>query len=403
MTTPEPVTTAEHQTRRGTAAGGPALAVLGSGSLARAVCYGLASVVAYRVEVVVVARSARPVADLCHVANVRAALSGHPVRFRAVVAELADGDALGVALTAARPAGVLLCASTQSPWERLTDPSAWTALVERAGFGLTLPLHAELALCAGRAAAEIRPRPWFLNACFPDAVNPVLAAAGVPVLAGVGNVATLAAGLQAALGLAEPGRLAVLAHHLHLHTPQDPRDELRAWCDGAALAEVGALLAAQRAVSRVELNQVTGYAAALLLRDLLAEAEVATHVPGPEGRPGGYPVTIGPGRVALRLPAGVSEVEAVAANRRWSALDGVILDGDRVAFGPAAAAQLRRPAPDLADGFPLAEVSAAAARLRELRDRLRAGDPGEVGPAGREHRPDVAVADPQRRPLTAAT
>ncbi|HET8683709.1 MAG TPA: potassium transporter TrkA [Micromonosporaceae bacterium] len=353
----------------------PTLAVLGSGSLAQAVCYGLGCAVAYPAEVVVVARSARPAADLCHVATVRAAISGHPVRFRPVVAALSDSDALAGVLDAARPAGVLLCASTQSPWERLTVPSAWTALVERAGFGLTLPLHAELALGVGRALATVSPRPWFLNACFPDAVNPVLAACGVPVLAGIGNVATLAAGLQAALRVADPGRLAVLAHHLHLHAPADPGDEARVWCDGTEVAEVGSLLAAQRAVSRLELNQVTGYAAALLLRDLLAGAEVATHVPGPEGRPGGYPVLIGPGRVALRLPPGVSEAEATAANQRWAALDGVALDAGRVVFGPVAEAHLRGLAPDLAGGFPLAEVATAAARLRELRDQLRAADP----------------------------
>ncbi|HET8683532.1 MAG TPA: potassium transporter TrkA [Micromonosporaceae bacterium] len=364
----------------------PTLAVLGSGSLARAVCYGLAGVVAYPAEIVVVARSARAVADLCHVATVRAALCGHPIHFRPVVAALSGGDALAEVLGAARPDGVLLCASTQSPWERLTAPSGWTALVERAGFGLTLPLHAELALAAGRAAGAVSPRPWFLNACFPDAVNPALAACGVPVLAGVGNVATLAAGLQAALRVTDPGRLAVLAHHLHLHAPADPGDEARVWCDGAEVGEVGSLLAAQRAVSRRELNQVTGYAAALLLRDLLAGAEVATHVPGPQGRPGGYPVLIGPGRVALRLPAGVTEAEATAANQRWAALDGVAVDAGRVVFGPAAEEHLRRLAPDLAGGFPLAEVAGAAARLHELRDLLRTAgpgaDPAETRPPG---------------------
>lgn len=353
----------------------PTLVLAGSGSLARSVCRSLAVAVRRPTDVAVVARSAGAVRDICFVAQARAALSGAPVRFTPVVVDLADPAALTGALTDIRPDGALLCASIQSPWERWDAPSAWTSLLDRAGFGVTLPLHAELAIDVGRALHRVRPDAWFLNACFPDAVNPVLAALGVPVLAGIGNVAILAASLQSALRLRRPDELHVLGHHLHLHAPARPEDEALVWRDGAPVAGVGTLLAAQRAISRPELNEVTGHAAALLLRGLLDGDEVLTNLPGPAGRPGGYPVRIGRLGVALRLPPGLTEARAVELNRHWSAADGVVVDGDRVAFGGPAAAALRPHLPDVADGFTVGGVLRVAAQLTEVRERLRKAAP----------------------------
>jgi len=276
-----------------------------------------------------------------------------------------------------RPAGVLACASIQSPWERMTRLSAWTALVDRAGFGLTLPLHAELALAAGRAVAQLATGPeaangvWFVNACFPDAVNPLLAALDIPVLAGVGNVGLLALALQDTLDLPDQGRLAVLAHHVHLYPPADPADEARAWLDGAPVTDVGARLTGLRRLDRRRLNHVTGMLTARLVVDLLAGVPRDTHVPGPRGRPGGYPVRVDHGTVELRLPDAVSEAEAVAANLRWALLDGATIEQHRLRFGPRVESALRGIAPDLAAGFPLSDLAGMIARLHGLRDEMR--------------------------------
>lgn len=348
------------------------LVVVGSGSLARAVCCGLAVVVEQPVDVVVAARAASKAAEVCYLAGTRAALSGRPLAFRPAVADCARADEVAELLASTAPAGVLLCASTQSPWERPRAPSAWTALLDRAGFGLTLPLHAELALVVGRAVAEAAPGAWFVNACFPDAVNPLLAAVGARVLCGIGNVALMAASLQAALGLEDQRRLEVLAHHVHLHAPGRPDEEALAWCDDAPVEAVSKLLAAQRATARPELNRVTGYAGAVVLRDLLAGAEADTSLPGPVGLPGGYPVRLRGGRLALRLPPGVSETEAVAFNQRAALRDGAVVEGDRVRFGPVVQEALEPLAPDLAGGFRVADAAAAAGAVHRLRDRLRA-------------------------------
>lgn len=176
------------------------LVVVGSGSLARAVCGSLAAVATAPVAVTVLARRPDAAAEVAYLTGTRAALAGRPVT--AAAAGLVP-DRLADDLAGLDPTAVLVCASYQSPWERTAAPSAWTDLLGRAGFGAGLPLQAGLATDVARALAKAAPAAALLNACFPDAVNPLLAALGLPVLCGIGNAAIVAASLQAGLGLAD--------------------------------------------------------------------------------------------------------------------------------------------------------------------------------------------------------
>lgn len=356
------------------------LFVVGTGSLAGSICDSLAVATGPApLEVVVVGRSMARAAELCYLAGTRAAVNGSRLTFRPTSCDLDQMSQLEALLRAALPAGVLLCASDQSPWERVSSRSAWTALVEKAGFGVTLPFQADVASRVGRALASTAPDAWFVNACLPDAVNPALAALDIPVLCGVGNVALIVASLQASLALPDERRLAVVAHHAHLHTPPSPGDEAAAWCDGEPVTDVGARLVPLRRADRTQLNRVTGLTAAKLVVDLMVGAERDTHVPGPNGLPGGYPVRLVDGALCLRLPIGLTEAEAVAMNQRAAAHDGVVVSGDEVGFPPAVADELARVAPELADGFPVAELPDANRRLSEVRDRLRTEpDPSTV-------------------------
>ncbi|GGN44838.1 potassium transporter TrkA [Streptomyces fuscichromogenes] len=348
----------------------PRLVIVGSGSLARAVCYSLSGLIDVQAEVLVIARDGRQAAEISQVSNVRAAVLRSPVRFTHAAVDFGRDDDLTEVLAANPPTGLLLCASLQSPWEFRSAPSAWSDLLKQAGFGLSLTFHAELAVAVGRALHDVRPEAFFLNACFPDAVNPLLRACGVPVLAGVGNVAVLAAGIQQALNLCDQEELVVLGHHLHLRAPDDSADDALAWHAGQPLT-VGTLLNSQREVPRHEANQVTGLVTALLLRDMVAGRQVNTHLPGPAGLPGGYPVTISADRVSLRLPAFIADADAVAANQRWAVLDGVKIDEGKVHFSPATADRLIAHLPDIAAGFEIADLSSAGVRMAELRTRLR--------------------------------
>lgn len=346
--------------------------LLGSGALARSVCYSLA-VSAVPMTVTVAARDGDKAAEVAYVGNARAALSGSPVRCRSVPSQLADPLELSRVLAATRPEIVLLAASHHSPCAAL-GASAWTRLLDRAGFGLTAPLHALLAITAAEVVAQTG-RPRLLIASFPDAVNPMIAALGLPVFAGVGNAALLTASLRAALDVPPRTRVRMLAHHVHLGPPHSPEDEARAWVDDNPVPDVSSALAGQRATDRCELNLIAGHSAALLIRDLLAGAQVHTNLPGPLGLPGGYPVLIN-GDIQLDLPADVSRESAVAWNRAAARRDGVDVDGDQVRFSDRVLGALEPYLPDLAGGFPVDALGTVAGQLLDLRAKLRtAADP----------------------------
>lgn len=347
--------------------------LLGSGALARSVCYSLA-VSPIPMTVTVAARDGDKAAEVAYVGNARAALSGSPVRCRSVPSQLADPLELSRVLAATRPDIVLLAASHHSWCDETAPGSAWARLLERAGFGLTAPLHALLAITAAEVVAQIG-RPRLLVASFPDAVNPMLVALGLPVFAGVGNAALLTASLRAALDVPPKTRVRMLAHHVHLGPPPSPHDEARAWVDGSQVPDVSSALAGQRATDRCELNLIAGHSAALLIRDLVSGIEVHTNLPGPLGLPGGYPVRIN-GDLELDLPPDVSRESAVAFNRAAARRDGVDVDGTQVCFSDRVLAALEPYLPDLAGGFPVDALRPVAAQLIDLRTRLRnATDP----------------------------
>jgi hypothetical protein len=349
------------------------MAIVGSGSLAQAACRSLATAdpAAFGLDVMLIARNATAGRAACTVAGSLAALAGRPVRFSYAAADLGDVAGLAEVLESVDPLGVLLCASYQSPWERLSAPSGWTALLGRAGFGLMLPLQAAPAVGVGEAITRACPSAWFVNACFPDAVNPVLAQLGVPVTCGAGNVAMLAAALASGLGITEPSRLKVLAHHLHLHAPEGDEEEARAWVDDQPLDGVTSMLAGLRATARSSLVDVAGASAAQVVTALITGHRPDAQVPGPLGLPGGYPVRVEAGAIALRLPEGLTEADAVAFNQRAAWHDGVVVADGQVTFSPTVSCELARELPGLADGFAVTDIASACDRLVELRARLR--------------------------------
>lgn len=361
----------------------PRLLLLGTGSLATAVCCALAHVRTGDLHVTVAGRGGRAAAELAHVAGVRAHSAGGTAAFAAARTGLRPRE-LRQLVTEERPDLVLVCASAHSPWERERTPSAWTDLVTAAGFGLTLPFQADLAVRAAGAVAATGSGARLVNACFPDAVNPVLHALGLPVLCGVGNAGLVAASLAHALDVRDTGRLRVLAHHVHLARPRGAEEEARVWLDGARVPDPARHLAPMRATPRERLNLVTGQTAARLVTALLHGVDLDTSVPGPRGLPGGYPARVRDGKLELALPADLDRAAATSWNRKVGARDGVDVVDGAVRFTERVRESLRRAgAHALVDGFPVRELDAARTRLDALRTRLRALPAGEPVTAGR--------------------
>jgi hypothetical protein len=344
---------------------GHSIVVVGSGRLARSLCRSLAGLLT-SASVSVLARDSAAAAEVARSSAVVAWVSGTLTVF--------DGFALDDAeevLARVRPDVVVCCASEQSPYEKRTHPTQWTELIGRCGFGVTLPLQARIVARLARMLGRTSPQTLLVNGCFPDAVNPLLHAIGLRVHCGIGNVATLAACLQAALNLPGQRELAVLAHHVHLDGPREPEQEARAWLAGSPMPTVTGMLAGYRALPRQELNEIAGHAAARLLADLLSGQATHTSLPGPLGLPGGYPVMVQDGQIRLNLPAGVSQEQAVDWNTRAGERDGITVRDGRVGYTPRAADELALYLPDIAAGWPAEALDEVGDQFISLRDQLR--------------------------------
>lgn len=339
------------------------LAVVGSGHLARSICYSLAETHT-PIRVSVLARNGAAVEEIVRGCRTR-------TRDAWFTGEVLEDT--GEAVARLRPDVLVCVASAQSPYEKRSAPSAWTTLIERAGFGITLPFQAAIVSRLAGAIAATSPNTLLINGCFPDAVNPLLATLGLPVHCGIGNVATLAACLRAESRLPN---LAVLGHHAHLSEPGD--DDVLAWSDGHPVADVTRRLATARALPRPELNTIAAHAAAQLLIDLLAGKEIHTSLPGPLGLPGGYPVRLRGSSIELNLPPGLGRAEAVAWNTRAGLRDGVEISSGWVRYPERAAAELDRLLPGLAGGWPVTALDEVSATFEALRQRLRLTQPVQV-------------------------
>jgi hypothetical protein len=347
------------------------IVVVGSGSLAHSICYSLAVVLKEKYRVSICARSREKCDEIRYVATAKAVLFGSPVVFDSFRFDAQTDDA-GELIDRLKPDLLLSCTSYHSPWEGRSQPSCWTELLARAGFGMTLPLQAAFAIKLARAVAESPRTVLFINGCYPDAVNPVLKALNLPVLCGIGNVAVIAATLQAGLDITDRRRLRVLAHHLHLNDPGAGAEEAQAWIDGAKCERVSDLLQPQRTTDGLEVNGLTGFTAAILLRDILEGRRIETCVPGPHGRPGGYPVLIEGLNLALNLPADISESAAIEWNQKCAVADGVkVLSLGCVEFSARVKLELSRFLPEIAGSFHASQMAGITHAMLQLREWMR--------------------------------
>jgi len=349
--------------------------IIGSGYFAEIMANDLAATAPSPVAVAIAGRNAERVKWLETAGNARSAIYGSRTRFTGLCVELGASEDVAGLLDRLAPSVVVHAASLQSPWSVDSAGSEWSRLVNEAGFGITIAFHATLPLRTAQAIAASGTGAAMVNTCYPDGVNPLLKAAGMPIACGVGNIAIFSSVIAGTLPFEERGQLRVLAHHNHLVDWRRPGAErsgvpVRAWIGEQEMSGVQDRFRGIRLPFR-DLNVVSGASAVPVLLALAGGGELRTHVPGPAGLPGGYPVRISGGRIALDLPAAISQEEAVAWNGQFTDADGVAVGADGwVRYSPRARQALGRYSKDLAEGFPVSELDAARDALNELRSRL---------------------------------
>ncbi len=349
--------------------------IAGTGFFAERIAFDLAVTTTGPMAVAIGGRNRQRTDWLVMAANARAAVFGNPVTFAPEAIRWESPESIAETMAPCDPEVVVQAVSMQSP--RIIDDteSPWGRVIARAGYDITGVFQAVLAARSAAAMELAGNRGALVNCCYPDAANQILAAKGLAVACGVGNVAILAALIAADLGIRRPEGLRILAHHQNIaqwYRPPATRSGRppRVWVEGEELSDVFARFAHVR-VPHTPMNVVSGCSAVPVIQALAGHGDYVGHVPGPAGLPGGYPVTIRDRQLALDLPAGISRDEAVAWNRAYEEAAGMVVDaGGGVRFGGKVGAEMAALCPSLADGFHVDDLEDAVAELEAVRARL---------------------------------
>ena len=350
--------------------------IFGTGNFAGRIALDLATTASAPVTVVIAGRNVDRLAWLRTAGNARAAMFGRPARFMTHEVDLSLADAAAGTIAAVEPKVVVQAASFQTGSVISHQGNAWTRLIAEGGLSATAVLQAPLSLSVARALKATRPSAYFINCCFADVVNPLIAALDLPIACGVGNIAILSHAFSGALALG-PGRLRMLAHYQNLAPWRQPAavrggPSARVWIDGAEIADVYQRFAMVQ-LTREPAIEISGASGVPLMLAMAHGRDWSGHVPGPHGLPGGYPVRLRAGEIDLDLPRGLTRAAAIAWNLRYEQDSGLVVGADGHAVYTGRLRELMtRFSPDLAAGFHVRDIDDVYRAMHTLRMQLEA-------------------------------
>jgi hypothetical protein len=349
--------------------------VFGTGQFAGRIVFDIAATAREPVRIVVAGRNQERLHWLRTAGNARAGIFGRAARFEARSLDMIDPEAIAACIADTRPDVAVQAASPQASAVIAGSGNAWTQLIAEAGLSAMAVTQSMFSIRVARAVAASGLGCHLINCAYPDVANSMIAALGLPVTCGMGNIAILASIFPAALGIDDPRRLKLLAHYQTLTPYRYPLEARsgpypRLWRDGEEVADVGAATREAK-VTREPAIEISGASGVPLMLAMAAGGVWEGHVPGPSGRPGGYPVTYSDGALSLDLSPGLSEEEAVEWNAAFERRSGLHVDANgRAHYTGVLQEKLGMHSPDLAAGFDMANIDEVFAETEILRARL---------------------------------
>lgn len=349
--------------------------VSGTGSFAARIVFDIAATANSPVRVVIAGRNRERLSWIKVAANSRAAIFRRPAAFETFEIDLLAASAPAQLIAATSPRVVIQAASVQTSAVIAKSGDGWSKLVAEGGLSATAVSNS---LISSRVAAAISAsgKPiGLINCCFPDVVNGIIKAMGHEVVSGVGNVAILSSVFAGARGLADGGRIKVLAHYQTIAAFRRKPEQRsgtppRVWIDGAEIKDVYAEFADVKLTPEpaIDISGASGVPLALALAD---GTDWVGHTPGPHGLPGGYPVRLRDRQLALDLPAGITAAEAVAWNAAFEQNSGLVIDEQGNARYTGRLQEcLRAHSPALAEGFQVKDLESVYLEMLRLRETL---------------------------------
>ena len=346
--------------------------LFGTGAFAGRIACDIGATARAPVTVVIAGRNAARRDWLVTAGNARAAVFGTAARFLGAQCDLLEPGAAAPVLAAHRPDVVVQAASVQTS-AVIAAGDGWARLVAEGGLSATAVFQALLSVRVAQAMRRESPDAAFVNCCFPDVVNGMIAALGLPVACGVGNIGILSGAFAGVLGVP----VAVLAHYQTIGVFRRPAGERaglplpRVWLEGAEVADVAKCFAAVKLTAEPAI-EISGAAGVPMLVAMATGGAMRGHAPGPGGLPGGYPVRWDGRAMHLDLPPGLSEAEAIGWNAGFEAANGLVVAPDgQVRYTGRLHDRLRDLSPDLAAGFAMRDLEGVHGAMAALRARLQ--------------------------------
>ena len=351
--------------------------IFGTGSFAQRIACDLAATAVAPTRLAVAGRNTLRLDWIGTAARARAHMFSRPVEVTTARVDLAAPGAAAELLAGCRPAVIVQAASFQSGSVISASGNAWTRLVAQGGLSATAVFQSVLTSRIARAAAAVSPQSRLINCCFPDVANAIVAAMGLPIACGIGNIAILAHAFAGALEGAPRPTLKMLCHYQNLQAWRRPPSERRrtaprVWLNDTEVACVFSRFAGVQLTPEPVID-ISGASGVTLALAMAQGADWKGHVPGPGGLPGGYPVALKGERLELDLPTGIDRQSAIAWNGAHEAESGLMVDAaGRARYTGRLHDLLAAESPTLAAGFKVADLEQIWQAMCELRDRLSA-------------------------------
>lgn len=266
---------------------------------------------------------------------------GHKPNLSTAEIDLKEVEKTAEILFEIKPKIVFMGASLQAARMITFLPKEQFEEIDKAEFGLWLPMQLSLNLNLMKAVKMSGIDCKVVNSAFPDAVGAVLSKVGLAPDIGVGNIGNIVPALTYAAAMyigidIQRVEVKLIASHYFTHfvhrfgNAGRAKYDLKIYIDGQLYTEsvdhsaIFSLLSGPlRRTGGTDGQILTASSASKILNALSSVAPVKCHAPGPLGLPGGYPVLVSKDSIKLDLAEALTQLDAVRVNEECQKADGI--------------------------------------------------------------------------------